>query len=431
MPSRGLWRPMVYNRDYEIMVWKGSAPFLACHATSEGGLRVSIYLNNAATSWPKPACVAQAMSDFLCAGGANLGRGSASARDMGTMGLVLECRERLAKLFGGYNDGSPVLVTFTANITESLNLVLKGFLKPGMRVVTTSMEHNAVIRPLRHLEAEGVELEIVPCNRQGFLDPDDLAKALAAKKADLVVICHCSNVCGSVQDLASIASVCREAGVPLVVDTAQTAGHLRINASELGLAALCFTGHKGLMGPQGIGGIIWEPEFAKACTPLVEGGTGSFSHVETQPVAMPDRFESGTQNLPGIAGLNAALKWLEEKGIDSVRAQEERVGARLLEGLKELPGATVYGLQDMVDGRRLPVFAVNFEGVDNGLLAADLSDGGVETRPGLQCSPWGHQTLGCFPQGALRLSPGYFTTDQDVDEALKVIRACLPIRCRA
>ena len=382
---------------------------------------MSIYFNNAATTWPKPDCVARAMSGFLGSGGANLGRGTASARDLGTMDLVLECRERVARLLGGYENASPVYVTFTANVTESLNIVLKGFLKPGMRAVTTSMEHNAVTRPLRHLEKNGVELKILPCDRQGYLDPEKLAAALDAKKADLVVLSHCSNVCGSVQDLEAFAAVCRERSVRLVVDTAQTAGLIPLNAAALGLAALCFTGHKGLMGPQGMGGIVWQPEFARLCEPLVEGGTGSFSHVETQPEAMPDRFESGTGNLPGIAGLNAALKWIEERGVDAIRAHENELGSRFLAGLKKLDGLILYGLPEMVDKKRLSVFAVNFEGVDNGILAAELSSRGLETRPGLQCSPWGHRTLGCFPLGALRLSLGCFITSAQVDEALQIL----------
>ena len=382
---------------------------------------MSIYFNNAATTWPKPPCVAEAMKDFLENGGANFGRGTSSGRDLETMGMVLECRERVARLLGGWENASPQYVTFTANITEALNTVLKGYLKPGMRVVTSSMEHNAVTRPLRHLEQTGVKVTVVQCDRFGRLDPADLDRALGAERADLVVLNHCSNVCGTVQDLEACAAVCAGRGVPLVADTAQTAGLLPLDAHKLGLAALCFTGHKGLMGPQGTGGIVWKPDFAQACDPFCEGGTGSFSHLETQPEAMPDRFESGTQNLPGIAGLNAALKWIEERGVDSLRKAENAVGARFLDGLKKLPGVRLYGRTEMSDGKRLPVFAVNFDGVDNAVLAAELSDRGLETRPGLQCSPWAHQTLGCFPQGALRLSLGAFNTPEEVDKALIII----------
>lgn len=388
---------------------------------------MSIYFNNAATTWPKPPCVAKAMSDFLLCGGANFGRGSNSERDLGTMSTVLECREGVAKLLGGYEDGSPLYVTFTSGVTESLNTVLKGYLRPGMRVITTSMEHNSVIRPLRRLESRGVRLEILKCDRRGVLSMKDLKAALEKEPADLAVMSHCSNVCGTVIDLGSAAKLCRDAGVPLVVDAAQTAGLIPLNAAELGLAALCFTGHKGLMGPQGTGGIVWNPEFAGKCQPLCDGGTGSFSHVETQPEAMPDRFESGTQNLPGIAGLSAALQWLSSTGVDAVRSHENQLCGRLLEGLKRMKGMTLYGLPEVTDKKRLAVCAVNFEGVDNGVLAAEMSSRGVEARPGLQCSPWGHRTLGCFPQGALRLSLGYFNTQEQVDEALSVIEDSLKV----
>ncbi len=386
---------------------------------------MSVYLNNAATTWPKPECVAGAMSGFLLRGGANAGRGSASARDMGTLGLVLECRERVAALLGGYEDASPRYVTFTANVTESLNVVLKGFLRPGMSVATTSMEHNAVTRPLRRLEEQGVEVRVVPCDGRGRLDPARFAAELDRKKCDLAVMSHCSNVCGTVQDLPACARVCRERGVPLVADTAQTAGLLPLDASALGLAALCFTGHKGLLGPQGTGGVVWRPDFAARCAPLIEGGTGSFSHLERQPDPLPDRFESGTPNLPGIAGLNAALAWIQDRGVDELRRRENELGARLLSGLKELPGARLYGESEMKDGERLAVFAVNFDGVDNAVLAAELAGEGVETRPGLHCSPWAHKTLGSFPRGALRLSVGAFNTPDEMDKALTIIDQCV------
>jgi selenocysteine lyase/cysteine desulfurase len=224
--------------------------------------------------------------------------------------------------------------------------------------------------------------------------------------------------------LGALAPLCRDAGVPFAVDCAQTGGILSISLRELGLAALCFTGHKGLLGPQGIGGIVWNPEFAQKVEWFVEGGTGSFSHLEFQPDAMPDKFEAGTPNLPGIAGLLAALSWLGETGIDAVRAREEALGARMLNGLLSLPGVLLSGRRTM-EGR-LPVFAVNFEGRDNGLVAGRLSEEfGIETRPGLHCAPLAHKTLGTFPGGALRLSPGYFSTEEDVDATLSALRTIL------
>lgn len=380
---------------------------------------LSCYLNNAATTWPKPEGVARAMADFLLRGGANLARGAAARRDLETMGLVGDVRERLALFFGGHAKADPRYVTFTSNVTEALNVVLKGFLKPTMKVVTTSMEHNAVIRPLRSLEEEGLSVAVLPCDGTGRLDPALLEEELG-KGGDLVVFSHASNLCGTIQDLEALAGICRRHAVPLVVDAAQTAGLLPLDVSSLGLAALCFTGHKGLLGPQGTGGIVWRPDFAEACRPLIEGGTGSRSHEERQPGMLPDKFESGTPNLPGLAGLAAALTWLEEQGIDRIREKEEALGERLLEGLRRLPGVTLYGPSGM-EGR-LPVFALNLERIDNGTLAAELADRwGIETRPGLHCAPLAHRTVGSFPQGALRLSPGYFNSDEDIDSCLEAL----------
>lgn len=378
----------------------------------------SHYLNNAATTWPKPKCVAEAMAAFLEGRGANLARGSASTRDLETLDMVTTCRLEIAALFGGPST-DPRNVTFTANVTEALNIVLKGFLKPGMRAATSSMEHNAVMRPLRRLESEGVSLTVMPCTAEGVLEPETLARELE-KGLDLVVISHASNVCGTVQDLDQIAPLCTSAGVPLVLDTAQTAGVLSIDAARWNLAACCFTGHKGLMGPQGTGGILWREDFAAACRPLIEGGTGSFSHEEVQPSVLPDKFEAGTPNLPGLAGLLASLDWLKEKGIDTVHRREEEMGKKLIEGLLQIPGITLYGKRTM--SGRLSVFALNFENLDNGRAALELADRwGIETRPGLHCAPAAHRTLESFPQGALRLSPGFFNSEEEIDLCLEAL----------
>ncbi len=383
---------------------------------------MAIYMNNGATTWPKPESVPRAMAEFLTAGGANLARGTASDRDMGALDMVLSCREELASLFGGW-EGDPRNVTFTSSVTESLNVVLKGFLKPGMTVATSSMEHNAVIRPLRRLEMRGVKIRIAECDGEGFLHPRTFAEALG-EEASLAVISHGSNVNGTIQDLGALAEVCRKKNIPLIVDCAQTGGILPIGARELGLAALCFTGHKGLMGPQGIGGIVWNPEFAARTDWFVEGGTGSFSEEELHPSAMPDKFEAGTPNLPGIAGLLAALQWIEEKGMENIRKKEEYLGSLMLDGLLSLPGVQLAGRKTM-EGR-LPVFAVNFDGYDNALLAARLSeDRGIETRPGLHCAPLAHKTLGTFPGGALRISPGWFTTEEEIKKTIDALKGVL------
>ncbi|MDR1732231.1 MAG: aminotransferase class V-fold PLP-dependent enzyme [Synergistaceae bacterium] len=420
---------------------------------------MSVYLNNAATTWPKPPCVSRAVADFIISGGASLARGTASERDMKTLSLVLECRILLARRFGGFENGDPRYVTFCSGVTEALNLVLKGFLSfcssrrsshegRPLRVLSSQMEHNAVVRPLRGLERQGVRTEFLPCDPDGFLRPETVKEALAAEKADLMVLSHASNVCGTIQPLPDIAELCGAFDVPLVVDAAQTAGALSFGnsfekegepdfrAADWNLAALCFTGHKGLMGPQGTGGVLWRPDFAERTAPLVEGGTGSFSQVEFQPSDMPDKFEAGTPNLPGIAGLYASLLWLEETGVKTVERREREMGERLLEGLKEIDGAVLGGRSSM-EGR-LPVFSVNFrepdvfnksgefgEFVDNGVLADRLSQEGFETRPGLHCAPLAHRTLGTFPQGSLRVSPGYFNEPEDIDAFLEAVKRCI------
>jgi selenocysteine lyase/cysteine desulfurase len=375
------------------------------------------------------------MADFLIRGGANLARGGTGSRDMATLDMATTCRERLAELFGAPGR-DPRLVTFTANVTESLNVVLKGFLRPGMRVLSTSMEHNALVRPLRRLESEGVRADFLPCSREGRIAPDLLAEAIAppgGPRADLVALSQGSNVCGTLQDLEALADVCRASGVPLVVDAAQTGGILDIDASGLGLAALCFTGHKGLMGPQGIGGILWDREFASRVRPLVEGGTGSFSHEERQPEKLPDKFEAGTPNLPGIAGLEAALEWIRRTGVGRSGAGRRRWGREgegaCLAGHSTNSGNTLHmgpprrgrGAEGDESSYRLTGFPSSRAG-PNGLLTLALSERyGVEGRPSLHCAPLAHRTLGSFPGGALRLSPGYFTTEEEIDLALSAL----------
>ena len=378
------------------------------------------YLNNAATTWPKPECVANAMRDFLLYNGANSSRGTSSERDMNTMNLILDCRVKLAEFFGGYDDSNPLLVTFCANITEALNIVLRGFLKPGMRVITSSMEHNAVMRPLRALEKNGVNVDVCMCDSEGLLHVDTLENKLSGSRFDLMVVSHASNVSGTVQPLNEIAELCRKYNVPLVLDSAQTAGLIDINTRKIGLAALCFTGHKGLMGPQGTGGIIWEPDFASKVEPIITGGTGSYSHMEYQPEELPDKFESGTQNLPGISGLSAALTWLKDTGVNNIANKEREIGAYLLHELQNFDEVILSGKRSM--NNRVSVFSFNVNGFDNGILADKLSREGFETRPGLHCAPSAHKTLGTFPQGALRVSPGYFTRVSEIDGFITNLR---------
>jgi len=381
---------------------------------------LSIYLNNGATTWPKPPCVAEAVSAFILGSGANLARGSSSGRDIETLDMVTSTRQQVACFFRGYRKNDPRYVTFTGNVTESLNVVLKGYLRPGMHALTTSMEHNSVIRPLRRLEGQGAKVSILECDNRGFLSPEVLHSFLKRERVDLFVLSHASNVCGSIQPLEDLAAICAGAGVPCVLDSAQTAGVTEIDVEGLGLAACCFTGHKGLMGPQGIGGIVWEPGFAGRVLPFVEGGTGSFSDDEHQPEKLPDRFEAGTPNLPGIAGLSASLGWIAETGVSAIFEREKELGMRFLEGIRKAPGIRIFGSEN--ERSRLAVFAVNLSSMDNGTAAFELSERwGIETRPGLHCSPLGHRTLGTFPSGALRISIGFFNTEQEIEVAIEAL----------
>lgn len=380
-----------------------------------------VYLNNAATTWPKPPAVADGVYSFMTRDGANASRGSASRRDIKSLDILFSVRAKLAKLFGGYERANPKYVTLTSNVTHSLNVVIKGFVRPGMRVVTTSMEHNSVVRPLRAAQRNGVFVDIIQATLRGYIDPKKFSEALR-EGAGLAVISHCSNVCGSLQPIMEIAEICARRKVPLVLDCAQTGGIVPINVAELGLAALCFTGHKGLFGPQGTGGIVWNPDFAQSCAPFMEGGTGSLSHEEIQPDVMPDKFEAGTMNLPGFAGLDAALDWIEKTGVEAIAAKEEALGARLEDGLLSIDGLRMTGSVRR-ESPRLPVYAFNIDGKDNGELANDLSmTYGIESRPGLHCSPLAHRTLGTFPEGALRLSPGYYTTEEEIDYTIESIK---------
>jgi cysteine desulfurase family protein len=408
---------------------------------------LGVYLNNAATSYPKPDVVYEATVKFLKYYGMNLGRGSTSEKEVSTIRLVFACRENIIEFFSTpsskkiYDERlEPHYVTFTSNVTEALNTILKGYLKSGMRVLTSGIEHNAVVRPLRRLETIGVKVDIASCSESGELYPETVANMIKRSNYDLMVMSHASNVCGTIQNIADISSICYEAGVPFVLDAAQTAGVIPIDVNSLRLSALCFTGHKGLMGPQGIGGIVWgrTPDgvnFSSKVDPLIDGGTGSYSHVEIQPDEMPDKFESGTLNLPGIVGLNTAINWINKTGIEKIAAHERELCALLLSNLGEIPGLCIYGKQDT--NGRMPVVSFNImtsrrcEGThvtlqngfyDNGILAGKLSTMGFETRPGLHCSPFAHKTLGSFPEGSLRVSPGYFNTREDIEGFVEVLK---------
>ena len=375
----------------------------------------TIYLDNGATSFPKPEGVSQAMKNYMDQVGATINRSVyGSAQDAGL--VTLQLREALARLFHFTAPATHVILTPGA--TWGLNMAIKGLLKPGDHCIVSSMEHNAVMRPL--LQLNGVEFERIPCNREGLFDPAAV-ETLIRPNTKLVVMAHGSNVCGSVQDAAAVGEICARHGIDFVLDAAQTAGHYPIDFEAFHLSALSVPGHKGLLGPSGIGALLMTDDFARKLDPIVAGGTGSASDSEYLPDYLPDRFESGTPNMPGVYGFEAALRFVEGKGIDALREHEMQLCKRFLDGLKDIPGAKLCGTWDL--DRRVGVISVDFRDQDNALAAFRLeTEYGILTRCGLHCAPSAHKTLDTFPRGTVRFSLGFASTDEDVDAALTAIR---------
>ena len=372
----------------------------------------TIYLDNGATSFPKPACVAESINNYICNVGATINRSVyKSASDAGLVTYAL--RERLCRLF---NFDDPRHVVLTAGNTMAMNMIIKGFLKPGDHVIVSSMEHNAVMRPLVQLEAKGISFDRIPSDKDGIAKIDEIP-CLFKENTKLVIVNHASNVGGGLQDIVAIGRICEEKGVPFVVDGAQSAGHYPLDFKAAKLSALTVPAHKGLLGPQGIGALLMTPEFASKVDPLVTGGTGSASDSEIQPDYMPDRFESGTSNMPGIYGFEASTRFIEETGIDAIRRHEIALTARFIEGLDKIPGLRIVGPKSLEN--RVGVVSVDCLEEDNAEVAYALeTEYGILTRCGLHCAPSAHKTLGTFPQGVIRFSLSWFNTEEDVDAAI-------------
>lgn len=377
-----------------------------------------LYLDNGATAFPKAPGVAESMVKYLTEIGSNVGRGAYDA-SYEAENIVFETRELLCELF---HTDKPENVIFTKNITESLNAILKGVLNAGDHVIVSSMEHNAVMRPLHSPALKGVEVSEVQCSDEGVLNPQDIYDHIKPNTKAVVTL-HASNLCGTVMPAEEIGKICKEKDLLFILDTAQTAGILDIDFNKFNLDALAFTGHKGLLGPQGMGGFIVTDALADTMTTFIEGGTGSKSESVYQPDYMPDKFESGTPNLPGIYGLNASLKHLKEKGIQSIRAHELELTKAFLEGVLEMDHVEVKGKKDLVD--RMAVVSLDFPKEDNGLVAFKLDkEFGIKTRCGLHCAPNAHKTLGTFPKGTVRFSFGHANTLEEVKIALDAVSKC-------
>lgn len=375
-----------------------------------------IYLDHAATSWPKPPEVLRAMYHFLETAGGNPGR-SGHRLSIEAGRIVYDTREVIAQLF---HAPDPLRVLFAPNATFALNQALYGLLAPGDRVITTSIEHNSVMRPLRDLEQRGVQLTVVPCAPDGSLELEPLAKALQGG-ARLLVLNHASNVTGTITPVAQAAALAHQAGALVLLDAAQTAGVLPIDLPALGIDLLAFTGHKALYGPPGTGGLVLAGGFDPAwLNPLVRGGTGSRSEYEEQPTMLPDKFESGTPNGVGIAGLGAGVRWVLAQSIDAIRAHEMSLTGQLLAGLAELSQVRIYGPRSAIKQTATVSFTINGRHVsDIGLRLDEEYD--ILCRVGLHCSPATHRTIGTFPEGTVRLALGWSNSAAEVDAVLRAI----------
>ncbi|MGK2945603.1 MAG: aminotransferase class V-fold PLP-dependent enzyme [Desulfuromonadales bacterium] len=380
-----------------------------------------IYLDNAATSFPKPPQVIEAVERTLRQNAANPGRGGHQL-SLQAGRLVMECRETVARFFGV---GDSSRIAFTANATEAINLGLFGLLLPGDRVVTTSMEHNAVVRPLKALNDQGVEVVRVMADSLGFVDPVAIREA-CIPGTRLLVMNHCSNVTGTLQAIEQVGPWCRQQGIIFMVDAAQSAGIFPIKVEEMAIDLLAVPGHKSLLGPPGTGFLYVRNGLN--LRPLLYGGTGNFSQSATQPSEMPERLESGTLNTIGLAGLKAGVEFIEAIGLDLIRSHEQNLLRQLVEGLGALEDVTLYGpLDSSSHGGAL---SFNIKNMDPSMLGFRLDrEYDICCRVGLHCAPEVHGSIGTLPEGTVRLSPGYFNTSDDIEQTLTAIRAIISAEC--
>ena len=375
-----------------------------------------IYFDNAATSWPKPPGVAEAMTYFLSDIGANPGR-SGHRLSIEAARIVYGAREAAAEFF---NASDPSRVVFAHNVTEALNLVLYGYLRSGDHVVTSSMEHNSMMRPLRDLAQRGVEISVLPCTQEGILDPTQIEAAIQSNTV-LLALNHASNVVGTVLPISEAGEIARQHDLLLLVDAAQTAGAYPIDLQKEQIDLLAFTGHKSLYGPMGTGGmVVGERVDLARMRPLKRGGTGSRSEREEQPDFLPDKYESGTSNTVGLAGLQVSLSWLLKRGTDSIRSHEVQLTQQLIHGLKNIEGVNLYGCQDAE--KQTSTVSFNISGLEPSEVGLRLDEEyGILCRVGLHCAPAAHKSIGTFPVGTVRFGLGVFNSTAEVDTALHAV----------
>lgn len=374
-----------------------------------------IYFDNGSTSWPKAPGVQDAVLELLKNGAFNINRGNyAGAYEVES--VVLETRDQLVQLFHGTDSRN---VIFTPGITYSLNYFIKGFLKTGDHVLVSGLEHNAVMRPLEQMKLAGVDYDIVPVDEEGNLDPEDLRERIRIN-TKAVIMTHASNVCGTVVPIREIGSICKEYGLFFAVDTAQSAGTLPVDMQECQIDFLAFTAHKGLLGPQGIGGFLISERLDKKMEPYIAGGTGSQSDSLLMPDYLPDKYESGTMNLPGIIGLHASLDYIREQGLKAIHDKKMELTEYLLNEVKRIPQVRIVGRKDVQD--RVAVVSLDFLTIDNAVAAFELEqECGVMTRVGLHCAPAAHQSLHTFPQGTVRFAFSASNTFSEIDRCVEGI----------
>jgi len=377
-----------------------------------GGVFV-IYLDNAATTWPKPESVYQAVDNCLRKCSGNPGRGGHGNARAATH-ILYEAREALATLF---NIDNPTNIVFTHNATDALNMALLGSIHAGDRIVTTGMEHNAVARPLRYLESIGVTLHVIPCDSDGKFNVAEMEK-IVKTGVKAIVMSHASNVTGRIMPIYEVGKLATKYQTCFIVDAAQTAGVEDIDVEACGIHMLAFSGHKGLLGPQGTGGLYVRG--GSEINPLRYGGTGSLSEFDRQPDFLPDKLESGTPNTPGIAGLLSGLEFIRETGIEKIRNKERQLAQQLIEGLKNMNQVRVYSPE--LSNEHTAVVSFTIGTMDSSMVAHRLdTEFGIACRAGLHCAPWAHQCIGTLKTGVVRFSPGYFNTTDEIMQALAAV----------
>lgn len=380
-----------------------------------------IYFDNGSTSWPKAPKVAEAMADLLTHGAFNINRGNYEGA-YEVEATVLDTREQMARLFHAKDSRS---VIFTPGITYSLNYFIKGFLQSGDHVLVSGMEHNAVMRPLKQMEAIGVTYDVVRTEMDGTIQPEDVERAIK-NNTKAIIMLHASNVCGTIVPIKAIGEICRRHHLFFVVDTAQSAGTIPVDMQECNVDFLAFTGHKGLLGPQGIGGFLISEELNDQMKPYIAGGTGSQSDVLLMPESLPDKYESGTMNLPGIIGLHAALSYIEETGIETIHRKKMELTQYFLENVKEFSNIRIVGKKGMKD--RVAVVSLDFVQEDNAVVAFELEQYyGIMTRVGLHCAPIAHRTLQTYPQGTVRFAFSASNTRDEIDQCIEGFREILSV----